>query len=205
MSGKNITRRLGDLPRGHQCRTSAFILDASVVNHSCDSANGYWRKNPATLARPVPIAEIDPGLPREDEEGDAVPSHLKRLSTGQIGRAVAAGLLAAGRKSLLSAAASVRRAFDGLRRVQPILRSPHHGLAADTADIDLDIEPQNRRPSVMPGKAWCGGTPPHEFVRQRRVNVEDGVELGGGDVGPRAAERRHAPLHGAEHEARLFP
>ena len=85
MSGKNITRRLGDLPRGHQCRTSAFILDASVVNHSCDSANGYWRKNPATLARPVPIAEIDPGLPREDEEGDAVPSHLKRLSTGQIG------------------------------------------------------------------------------------------------------------------------
>jgi hypothetical protein len=40
MSLKNITRRLGNLLRGHQCRTSAFILDASVVTRSYDSANG---------------------------------------------------------------------------------------------------------------------------------------------------------------------
>src|ERR1700757_5037938 len=117
---------------------------------------------------------------------------------GKIGRAVAAELFAAG-WNVTAATAAIARLIGVARFLSEYL--PQHGLAADAADIDLDVEAPDRRPRVMPGETVCGRAAPHELVGEGRVDVEDGVELGRGDVGPRAAECRHPPLHGAEHKA----
>jgi hypothetical protein len=63
-------------------------------------------------------------------------------------------------------------------------RRLQHNLAAEAADIDLDIKAQDRRAGVVPGETGRHGATPHELLGERGVDVEDSVELGRGDVGP---------------------
>src|SRR3954468_6517043 len=82
--------------------------------------------------------------------------------------------------------------------------SAYHHLARETADIHLVIEPLHRRAGVMPGQPGARRAATDDLVGEKRVDVEDRIDLRRGDIAPAEAERTHAPLHLAEDEARLL-
>ena len=60
------------------------------------------------------------------------------------------------------------------------------------------------RAREMPSQTARHGCPADELVGQERMDIEDGINLGRGHIRPAAAERRDAPLHRPEHEARFL-
>src|SRR5215510_9833879 len=56
----------------------------------------------------------------------------------------------------------------------------------------------------MPSQTARHGSPADELVSQKRMDFEDGINLGRGHIGPAEAERRHALLHRPEYEARFL-
>src|SRR5882762_10321966 len=76
-------------------------------------------------------------------------------------------------------------------------------LAGEAAHVDLEIEPLDRRPRVMPDQPAGHGAARDELVGDDGVDVIDRVDLRRGDIAPAEAERAHAPLHRAEDVTRL--
>ena len=72
----------------------------------------------------------------------------------------------------------------------------------DAAYINLEIEALHRRAGEMPDQTARHGSPADELVCQKRMDVEDTINLSRGHIGPAEAERRHALLlHHPEYEA----
>src|SRR5439155_5686928 len=100
-----------------------------------------------------------------------------------------------GRRRLLPAVANGKRSGSAF--------ALDHQLAGDAAHIDLVVKSLHRRAREMPGEAARGRAAPHVLVGKMRVDIEHRIELRRRDVLPAEAERAHAPLHRAEHVARL--
>src|SRR5207248_2755448 len=77
-------------------------------------------------------------------------------------------------------------------------------LPRDGATIHLIFQLAHGWPRVVPGQAAPRGAAPHDLVGQKRIKVLHGIDLRGGGIRPRAAERREAALHLTEHVARLL-
>src|ERR1700730_10187121 len=69
-------------------------------------------------------------------------------------------------------------------------------------------QPRNRGPApagARNAKSNCPTCcPPDELAGHERMYIEDGINLGRGHIRPAEAERRDAPLHRPEHEARFL-
>src|SRR5262249_50846557 len=63
--------------------------------------------------------------------------------------------------------------------------------------------PPPRRPAEVPARARARRPAPHDPAGEEREDAVPGVDLRRRGVAPAEAERRHAPLQLAEHEARL--
>ena len=79
-----------------------------------------------------------------------------------------------------------------------------HEFVGNTAYIHLKIETLHRWASEVPGQAAWGGSAADDLIGQERMDVENRVDLGRGNLRPTEAERRHPQLHRPEHEARFL-
>src|SRR6185312_10406339 len=77
-------------------------------------------------------------------------------------------------------------------------------LAREAADIHLVIEALHRRAGVVPDQTALRRAAADDLAGEERVDVVDRIDLRRGDIRPAKAERTHAPLHLAEHKARLL-
>src|SRR5438105_15060635 len=77
-------------------------------------------------------------------------------------------------------------------------------LPRDGATIHLIFQLAHGWPRVVPGQAAPRGAAPHDLVGQKRIKGLHGIELRGGCIRPRAAERREAAPRLTEHVARIL-
>src|SRR5215510_3908570 len=80
----------------------------------------------------------------------------------------------------------------------------HDAFLADRAAVHLEFELLHRRPRIVPGQPGARRAAPHDLVAEKRIEVAHGVDLRRRGVRPAETEHRKAPLHLAEHVARLL-
>src|SRR5262245_34210840 len=77
-------------------------------------------------------------------------------------------------------------------------------LDADAAAVHLVFQVHHRRAVIVPHQPGTRRAALDDLAGEERVDIVNRIELGGGGILPAEAERTHAPLHLAQHEARLF-
>ncbi|HEX3944678.1 MAG TPA: hypothetical protein VHW69_11375 [Rhizomicrobium sp.] len=77
-------------------------------------------------------------------------------------------------------------------------------LVGHAAAVHFVFQADYRWPAVMPGQAGMRRAALDDFIGKKWIEVVHGVDLRGGGIAPGEAERRHAPLHLAEHVTRLL-